>query len=136
MVGRCHSISPPPSDDDGARLLANHPYALGSVWRGADRWEAAFRLGAGIDVVTVVTHELFVRAGEPDDVGPPSRSLSPWAWRIDGLDDGSQAGRAESPILADAAAEKLLVQKGAEIYDPTATLRRLDGTTVTESDGE
>ena len=29
-----HSISPPPSDDDGAPLLANHLYALGSVWRG------------------------------------------------------------------------------------------------------
>ncbi len=53
-----HSISPPPSDDDGAPLLANHLYALGSVWRGANRWEAAFRLGAGIDVVAVVTHEL------------------------------------------------------------------------------
>lgn len=130
-----NSISPPPGDDDDTKPFANHPYALGAAWRGGNRWEATFQLAAGSDVAAVVTHELLIDDRNHADPGPPLRSQSPWVWWIHGLSAGDRAGRAESPVLAAAAAERLLVSQGIAIAEPTVTLRsRLDGTPL-DGDG-
>ena len=116
-----HSIVPPPGEDE-KQFFSNHPYAMGPAWRGGSRWTATFTVGDRT-VNALVTHELLIDGIDNVDPGPPLASGSPWRWRIDRLSDGAHAGRAESPILAAAAVEAMLIANGSTIPDRTMTRR-------------
>lgn len=116
-----HGMAPPARDRD-IRFFSNHPYDMGPAWKGGGRWSATFGVGDRT-VHAVVEHEILIDGRDNIDPGPPLASRSPWRWRIDGLTDSAQAGRAESPILAAAAVEMMLISEGTTIPDRTMTRR-------------
>lgn len=122
-VDRAAGIMGPP-DRPEIELALPHPFGLGPIWSGGNCWRAEFRV-ATTEVVGLVNHRWASRHGGICEPGEELISGSPWYWHVLRSDAGSVCGRAETPVLAAFAAERVLIDAGADVPGRTKLHRTL-----------